>query len=362
LPISKIREMTAVRDEAIWKANKGIRMDLDSADATTTVLPEVQTNYLPSNTNGPLPRYLYGNDALAEFHMAPGYEIDLFASEQEFPDLQKPVQLTFDNKGRLWVATMPSYPHWKPGDPKPTDKLLILEDTDNDGKADKQTIFADNLHLPMGFELAPEGVYVSQGTNLVLLTDTDGDDRADKKEILLSGFDDHDTHHAHHAYTSDPSGAIYMGQGVFLASDIETPYGPVRATNGGFFRYNPARRHLENTAQLSIPNPWGITFDDWGQNFYAETSGPDVTWMMPGSLKPVYAKANPNARNLIEDAHRVRPTSGLEFVSSRHFPDDVQGDMLINNTIGFLGTKQHALVEDGTGYRSYHRQDLMWSD
>src|SRR3546814_13249433 len=90
--------------------------------------------------------------------MAPGYEIDLFASEQEFPDLQKPVQLTFDNKGRLWVATMPSYPHWKPGDPKPTDKLLILEDTDHDGKADKQTIFADNLPLPMGFELAAEEI------------------------------------------------------------------------------------------------------------------------------------------------------------------------------------------------------------
>lgn len=359
---AKIREMTAIRDEAIWKASKGIRMNLDSADATTTVLPKVETNYLPSNTSTPLPRYLYGEEALAKFHMAPGYKIDLFASEQEFPDLQKPVQLTFDNKGRLWVATMPSYPHWKPGDPKPSDKLLILEDTDNDGKADKQTIFADDLHLPMGFELAPEGVYVSQGTNMILLLDTNGDDKADRKEILLSGFDDHDTHHAHHAYTSDPSGAIYMGQGVFLMSDVETAYGPVRATNGGFFRYNPTRHKLEYTAQLSIPNPWGITFDEWGQNFYAETSGPDVTWMMPGSLKPVYGKANPKARNLIEDAHRVRPTSGLEFVSSRHFPDDVQGDMLINNTIGFLGTKQHALEEDGTGYRSYHRQDLMRSD
>ncbi|WP_262247060.1 PVC-type heme-binding CxxCH protein [Parapedobacter soli] len=358
----KIREMTALRDQAIWKASKGIRMDLDSADATTTVLPKVETNYLPRNTNQPLPKYLYGEEALAKFHMAPGYKIDLFASEQEFPDLQKPVQLTFDNKGRLWVATMPSYPHWKPGDPKPTDKLLILEDTDNDGKADKQTIFADGLHLPMGFELAPEGVYVSQGTNLILLTDTDGDDKADKREVLLSGFDDHDTHHAHHAYTSDPSGAIYMGQGVFLLSDIETPYGPVRATNGGFFRYNPARHKLEYTAQLSIPNPWGIAFDEWGQNFYAETSGPDATWMMPGSLKPVYGKANPKARNLIEDAHRVRPTSGLEFVSSRHFPDEVQGDMLINNTIGFLGMKQHAMAEDGTGYSSHHRQDLMRSD
>src|SRR3546814_10428107 len=81
---------------------------------------------------------------------------------------------------------MPSYPHWKPGDPKPTDKLLILEDTDHDGKADKQTIFADNLHLPMGFELAAEGVYVSQGTNMVLLSDTNGDDKADKREILRS--------------------------------------------------------------------------------------------------------------------------------------------------------------------------------
>src|SRR5690606_27290593 len=152
---------------------------------TTTVLPKVETNYLPRNTNAPLPKYLYGEEAITKFHMAPGYEINLFASEQEFPDLQKPVQLTFDNHGRLWVATMASYPHWKPGDAKPNDKLLILEDTDNDGKADKQTIFADGLHLPMGFELAPEGVYVSQGTNMVLLSDTDNDDKADKREILL---------------------------------------------------------------------------------------------------------------------------------------------------------------------------------
>ncbi len=358
----KIRAMTAVRDQAIWKAAHGERFDLDSADATTPKLPEVPTNYLPHDADVPLPRYRYGDDALAAFHMAPGYEISLFASEQEFPDLQKPVQLTFDNRGRLWVATMSSYPHWRPGDAKPNDKLLILEDTDKDGKADKQTIFAAGLHLPMGFEIAPEGVYVSQGIDMILLSDTDGDDRADKREVILSGFDDHDTHHAHHAYTSDPSGAIYMGQGVFLLSDVETPYGPVRMTNGGFFRYDPNRRKLEATAQLSIPNPWGIAFDDWGQNFYAETSGPDVSWMMPGSLQPTYGKATPKSRNLIEDAHRVRPTSGLEFVSSRHFPDEVQGDMLINNTIGFLGTKQHAMAEDGTGYRSHHRQDLVRSD
>ena len=80
---------------------------------------------------------------------------------------------------------MPTYPHYRPGDEKPNDKLLILEDTDLDGKADKQIIFADQLHLPLGFELAEEGVYVTQVTNFKLLTDTNGDDKADQSEILL---------------------------------------------------------------------------------------------------------------------------------------------------------------------------------
>jgi mono/diheme cytochrome c family protein/sugar lactone lactonase YvrE len=217
------------------------------------------------------------------------------------------------------------------------------------------------MHLPVGFEIAPEGVYVSQGTNLKLLSDTNGDDKADKSEILLSGFDDHDTHHNSHAFTVDPSGAIYSGEGVFLHTNVETSYGPVRATNGGFYRYSPQLRKLERTAQLSIPNPWGIAFDDWGQPFFAETSSPDVRWMMPGSVLPRYGEATHKSVQLIEEAHRVRPTSGLEFVSSRHFPDELQGDMLINNTIGFLGTKEHTVKDDGTGYKTTHRQDLVVS-
>ncbi|HMG88401.1 MAG TPA: PVC-type heme-binding CxxCH protein, partial [Chryseolinea sp.] len=355
----KIREMTAIRDTAIWRAAKGEKMDLVAADAKTTVLPPVETNFDPKK-NGSL-SYLSGQDALSKLKVPPGYKIELYASEKEFSALVKPVQITFDNKGRLWIATMPTYPHYRPGDSKPNDKIIILEDTNGDGKADKQIIFAEGLHLPVGFELAPEGVYVSQGTNMVLLLDTDGDDKADKKEILLSGFDDHDTHHAHHVYTADPSGAIYMGEGVFLHTNVETSYGPVRATNGGFYRFNPKRRQLERTAQLAIPNPWGITFDEWGENFFAETSGPDVRWMMPGSVKPRYGVSTHKSENLIEEKHKVRPTSGLEFIYSRHFPDEVQGDLLINNTIGFLGTKQHTVVDDGTGYKSRHRQDLVQS-
>jgi len=360
--IEKIRQMTANRDTAIWAAaSENKNLDLASMDARTRPLPEVQTNYRPA-LEGEEVRYLYGEEALERIHVADGYEIQMFASEVEFPELANPVQMTFDNKGRLWVAVMPSYPHYRPGDDKPNDKLLIFEDTDGDGKADNVIVFADSLHLPIGFSLEEEGVYLSQGTNMVLLKDLDGDDRADTSIILLSGFDDHDTHHAHSAYTMDPSGAIYMGEGVFLHTNVETSYGTVRATNGGFYRYAPQLHKLERVSQVSIPNPWGIAFDQWGQDFFAETSGPAVRWMMPGSVVPLYGHGNHKSNDLIEPAHKVRPTSGLEFVSSRHFPDDVQGDMLINNTIGFLGMKQHVLEDDGTGYKSRHRQDLVWSD
>jgi hypothetical protein len=165
--LKKIREMTLIRDTAIWMAAKGKKMNLAAADAKTSILPIVETNFKPSG-KAEEPRYLYGKEALDKFTMAPGYKINLFASETEFPDLANPVQISFDNKGRLWVAVMPTYPHWKPGDPKPNDKLIILEDTNGDGVADKQTTFADGLQLPLGFELAPEGVYLSQGTNMML--------------------------------------------------------------------------------------------------------------------------------------------------------------------------------------------------
>ena len=305
--------------------------------------------------------YQGGEEAITSIKVAPGYAVGLFASEKEFPNLANPVQLSFDNKGRLWVATMPSYPHWRPGDPKPDDKLLILEDTNGDGKADKEIIFADKLHLPTGFELAPEGVYVAQGNNLLLLRDTNGDDRADVRTTILSGFDDHDTHHVISAFCADPSGAIYMEEGTFLHTHVETAYGPVRSSNGGFFRYSPQRRQLERSARLSIPNPWGVAFDSWGQSFFLDTSDPGMRWMTPGTVNVPYGEFAPLPPNLVEGKHQVRPTSGLEFVSSRHFPDDVQGDYMLCNSIGFLGIKQHTLEDDGTGYKSRHRQDLIAS-
>lgn len=356
--LRKTEEMTEVRERAVWAAAKGLAFDLAAEDAKTHALPPVPTNYTPSAKNGTI-GYLAGNRSEGEIETAEGYRMELFASEQDFPELANPSQIAFDNKGRLWVATMPSYPHYRIGDPRPSDKLIILEDTNQDGKADQLKVFADDLHIPIGFEIAPEGVYVSQSDSLVLLKDTNGDDSYDEKEYILSGFDDHDTHHAISAFCVDPSGALIMGEGYFLHSNIETIYGPERASWGGYFRYDPNRRKLTRIAALNIPNPWGVTFDDYGQGFFLHTSNPTVSWLTPGTVKPIYGY-NMIAPQLLTDSF-VRPTSGMELVSSAHFPDEVQGDLLFLNSIGFLGAKQHRLVEDGSGFTAKFRHNLFTS-
>ena len=359
--LEKLDQLVLIRDRAVWAAAKGEAFNVAEADAKTRPLPEVKTNYSASNNKNGSPNYVSGEDEIKSLIVPEGYKIELFASEEQFPDLAKPVHLTFDNRGRLWVSTMPSYPQWRPGDPKPDDKILILEDTKGTGRADKQTVYARGLHLPLSFELNPRGVYVSQSSHLVLLRDTLGTGVADSSEVILSGFDDHDTHHAIHAFRTDPSGAFYMGEGTFLHSHVETAYGVVRSTNGGFFRYSPQHQSLERTARLSIPNPWGIAFDAFGQDFFADTSDPNVRWMSPATLAVPFGEFAPLPPNLVPKAQMVRPTAGLDFISSRHFPDDVQGDLIINNTIGFLGTKQHAVSEDGTGFKLTFRQNLLQS-
>lgn len=351
--IAKLRELTANRDQAVWMAAQGRSFDLVSADDKTKKLPEI-----PSNFPGKVV-FKDEKDALSKIKVPDGFKIELFASEERFPELSNPVQMSFDNQGRLWVSVMPSYPHYRPGDPLPNDKILIFEDTNGDGKADKQTVFADKLHLPIGFEIASEGVYVAQEPNFLLLKDTDGDGKADRREMILSGFDSHDSHHSFHAFCTDPSGSIYMPEGVFLHTQVETAYGAQRGVDAGMWRFDPKSQRLDRYSQSGYANPWGVAFDDWGQCFLADASPGENWWELPLSAKV------PHGYQIGKTAEfapkRARPTSGSEFISSRHFPDDMQGGYLVNNVIGFLGTSVHDIREDGSGFAGKHRVDLVSS-
>src|SRR5262249_11757898 len=153
--------------------------------------------------------FLDGEQAIQKMTVAKGMKVNLFASEKEFPELAKPVQMAWDTKGRLWVAVWPSYPHWKPKE-EMNDKLLILEDTDGDGKADKCTVFADHLHCPTGFEFYNGGVLVAQAPGILFLKDSKGGDKADTRIRVVDGIDSADTHHTANSFTLDPGGALYF--------------------------------------------------------------------------------------------------------------------------------------------------------
>lgn len=339
----KLRKMIANRDQRIWKVANGESVPDEVDDSNTGEFERIETN-----VNRPVD--VYSPEAeMKTFSLPEGYEINLFASEVEFPELENPVQMAFDAKGRLWVTTMESYPMYLPGTP-PDDKILILEDTDQDGKADKSITFADKLHVPTGVEIGDGGAYVAQQPNLMFLKDTDGDDKADERTLVLHGFDSADSHHSISAFTWGPGGGLYFQEGTFHHSQIETPYGPERVMNAGIFRYEPLTEKLDIFVSYGFANPWGHTFDDWGQNFVADASGGANYYGTAFSGDVVYPQKHGSMKQFL--VKQWRPTAGCELVSSRNFPESAQGNYLLNNCIGFQGILQYKMKDDGSGFHA----------
>jgi glucose/arabinose dehydrogenase len=349
---AKLRKMIQNRERRVWNVAQGKPVPPTIDDSDTGELVTVK-----SNVNAPV-KITTPYEEARSFTLPDGYAINLFASEVEFPDLEDPVSMTFDANGRLWVTTMPSYPMYLPGK-KPNDKVLILEDNNSDGKADRCKVFADELHVPTGIELGDGGVYVSQMPNLMYLKDADGDDRADSRELVLHGFDSADSHHAMHAFTWDPGGALHWQEGTFHYSQVETPYGPRRCNEAGVFRWEPKTKKFDVFVSYGFANPWGHYVDRWGQNFVADASGGANYYGTAFSGQVIYPQKHGGMKQFFP--MQWRPTCGCELVYSRHFPDDTQGDYLLNNNIGFQGILRYRVKEDGSGFSGTPVEPLLKS-
>src|SRR5438270_3417489 len=213
------------------------------------------------------------------FVVAPGFEVTLWAAD---PILAKPIQMNFDPQGRLWVASSEVYPQIQPGQVA-DDKVVILEDTDDDGKADKTTIFADKLLIPTGVEPGDGGAYVANSTELLHLADTDGDGKADARKVVLSGFGTEDTHHILHTLRWGPDGMLYFNQSIYIHSHVETPWGVRRLGGGGIWEFRPESMWLDVFAR-GWWNPWGHHFDRWGQSFATDgAGGHGINYVLPGA-------------------------------------------------------------------------------
>ena len=347
--------MTANRQQRVWAIAQGGDMEVDDSNAPPFI--PVATNLPGDNPDGTF-SFMSPEESMEHMVLGEGLEVNLFASEEMFPELINPVQMSFDSQGRLWVATWECYPHWKP-DEVLDDRLLIFEDTDGDGQADECKTFAGGLYNPTGFEFVQGGVLVANAPDLLYLKDTDGDDVADVRIRVLDGLGSADSHHAVNSFVFAPDGALYMQEGIFHRSQIETPYGPERCIDASGWRFNPRTWEVDRYVPYGFANPHGHVFDYWGEDIITDGTGAQ-TWHAPlfsGHLD--FPHKHPAPPQLYPQP--TRPCPGTEILSSDHFPEDMQGDLLVGNVIGIQGILRFKVDPDGASLHGERTEDILYS-
>jgi len=319
------------------------------------------------------PKAISPEEQLATFTVAEGYQVNLFASERD--GVVKPTQFAWDEKGRLFVACSPTYPQTLASAP-PADYILVLEDTDGDGKADKSWRFAEGLTMVQGVEPGAGGLYVCDFDQLLHLRDTNGDGKADQRKIIYGGFGVGDTHQLINSICHGPDGSLWFSQGLHAFSRVETPWGIARLDRAAVWRLNPRTLRLEGFfgGGMAGANCWGVAFDDFNQVFHKSGDRPHGYWSVPGLVRgaspsgsSVATEANSAYRNSPEQYHSVGPlfdtspkTTSLDIVGTRALPDDVQGAALIGGYFGAV-VELHKFEDAGSGFKTTQLPKLLKS-
>ena len=333
--------MTSNRDQRIWAVAQG--GDLVVKDDNLPPVEEVKSNKPGENPDGSHV-FLSGAESLKHIKVPPGCKLQFIASEVEFPELVKPVQMAFDTKGRLWVAAWKNYPERTPTS-KDGDKLLVF-DLNADGSVKKMTTFIDDLNCPTGFQFYKDGVLVMQAPDLWFIRDTDGDGKADSKVRVLNGMDSADSHHTANAICYEPGGAIYLSDGVFHRTSVETALGPVRNTDAAIYRFEPRTSKFDRHVAYGFANPHGRLFDYWGNDLITDATG-NANYFGPAFSG--YLDSGKHAGMKEYWQRPSRPCPGTAMLSSRHFPESMQGEFLNINVIGFQGIFRVKNTEEGSG-------------
>jgi len=311
---------------------------------------------------------------LAAFTVADGYEVNLFASEAD--GVVKPVQFSWDERGRLLVACSSTYPQTLAGMP-PTDFIQILEDKDGDGRAETSSRFAEGLTMVQGLEPGDGGIYVCDFDKLIHLKDSDRDGRADTRKVIFSGFGIGDTHQLINSICHGPDGSFWFTQGLHAMSQVETPWGIARLDRAAVWRLRPRTLRLDGFfgGGMAGANCWGVAFDDFGQVFHKSGDRPQGYWTVPGLIRG--AGVNGAASTNLEDSaaraaspeqyHSVGPlfdtspkTTALEIIGSSGLPDDIQGCALIGGYFGSV-VELHRFEDAGSGYKTTQLPKLLKS-
>lgn len=338
-------------------------------------------------TTGPMdrgannPRYYHrqlpldAETAMDRMILPAGFRVELFASE---PDIVNPIAMNWDERGRLWVIESVEYPYprsfWPDGGGK--DRILILEDTHGDGRADKFTVFADSLNIPTSLTFSDGGVIVHQAPQTLFLKDTTGDDKADVREVLFEGWDQWDTHAGPNNLQYGLDNHIWGVLGY--AGMNGTIGGEHHEFRMGVYRFRKDGSKLDFLRRTNN-NTWGLGFNEQGGAFISTANGNPSTYLpfsrrlydnLPDFDDSVTENLTSTARVItltnqfrqVDWVGAFTSAAGHGLYTARSYPEKY------HNRTGFIAEPTVQLVaemdldENGSSYRAGYHRNLVASD
>jgi putative membrane-bound dehydrogenase-like protein len=325
-------------------------------------------------------KFLTADEAVAAMTINDDYQVNAWAAE---PMITQPMAFCWDDKGRLWVAENRDYETRATGFSAFGDsKIIILEDTNGDGKADSRKVFAEGIPFPSALAVGFGGVYVGAPPNLLFIPDKNADDKADREEmeVLLTGWGIRDRHETINSLHWGPDGWLYGLEGFATPSKIRKPVGKGKIykhqdefpdvllekegvdINGGVWRFHPTKKEFEAVAH-GFSNPWGIDYDAKGQLFISACVIPHMFHVIPGGIyhrqggQHFSPYVYDDIKTIVDHRHRSAH-GGARIYQSDAFPEEQRGRLFMANI------HEHAVLSDvlkskGSGFVASHGEDFM---
>ena len=330
--------------------------------------------------DAPMP--LSPQEAARTMTVPDGFRVTLFAGE---PAVKQPIGFCIDDRGRLWVAEANNYPDKKAGR---NDRIVILEDTDGDGRHDKRTVFYDKLEYVSGVEVGFGGVWVMSIPNFYFIPDKDGDGVPDGPPVvLLDGFGTtENAHNIANGFAWGPDGWLYSTHGRTNWSLLGKPGATAQERerfDGGVWRYHPTR-HVWEPYCDGTTNPWGIDWNEVGHAFVCNCVNPHLFHVIQGAYYEP-ARDRPNTRFTYERIPTI--ADHLHFTNTKNIraglgtpeEDVAGGGHAHSGTMIYLGDnwpatyRGHAFMNNihgrrinfdrlaraGSGYTAAHAPDVL---
>jgi putative heme-binding domain-containing protein len=301
-------------------------------------------------------------DERKAFHLPPGFDIELVASE---PEIGKPINMAFDEKGRLWVTQSREYPFPVPVGTKGRDRIGILEDFAEDGRARKISTFVTGLNIPIGLYPYKGGAISHSIPSVHYFEDTNGDGVADKDTVLYSRFGfEKDTHGMTGAFRRGFDGWLYADHGFNNDSVVKGADGhTIKMNSGNCYRMRVDGSRVEQYSWGQV-NPFGLMFDPLGNLWSADCHSAPIYQLLRGGYYPSFGKPDDGlgmAPLMMTHQHGSTAIAGIIYYAATNFPPAFQSNIFIGNVMTSR-INRDSLMDHGTTRLAHEEPDFMSSD